>query len=93
MILNETFSSASASQASTSKAIEPGKSLPAEIVGINLKVNNCEFDVSLYREKVKDINTAQISNLIKNVFKPDKQFPLLKLMVEVLDKERVIKMG
>ena len=92
MLLNETFSSAAASQASTSKAIEPAKSLPAEIVDINLKVNNCEFDVSLYREKVKDINTAQISNLIKNVFKPDKQFPLLKLMVEVLDKERV-KMG
>ena len=44
------------------QAIKPAKSLPAEIVGINLKVNNCEFDVSLYREKVKDINTAQISN-------------------------------
>ena len=38
------------------------KSFPTEIVDINLKVNNCEFDVSLYREKVKDINTAQISN-------------------------------
>ena len=74
---NETFSSAAASQASTSKVIEPAKSLPAEIVDINLKVNICEFDVSLYRE-VKDMNTAQISNLIKNVFKPDKQFPFTK---------------
>ena len=62
MLLNETFSSAAASQASTSNAIKPAKSLPADIVDINLKVNNCEFDVSLYREKVKDINTAQISN-------------------------------
>ena len=62
MLLNEIFSSAAAFQASTSKAIKPAKSLPADIVDINLKVNNCEFDVSLYREKVKDINTAQISN-------------------------------
>ena len=52
--------------------------MPAEIVDINLKVNRCEFDGSLYREKVKDMNTAQISNLIKNVFKPDKQFPFTK---------------
>ena len=49
----EAFSSAAASKASTSKAIEPAKSFPAEIVDINLKVNNCEFEVSLYREKVR----------------------------------------
>ena len=72
------FPPVAASQASTSKVIEPAKSLPAEIVDINLKVNSCEFNVSLYREKVKDMNTAQISNLIKNVFKPDKQFPFTK---------------
>ena len=57
-----------------SKVIEPAKSLFAEIVDINMKVNSCEFD----RKKVKDMNTAQISNLIKNVFKPDKQFPFTK---------------
>ena len=45
---------------------------------VDIKVNSCEFNVFLYREKVKDMNTAQISNLIKNVFKPDKQFPFTK---------------
>ena len=76
---NEAFSSAAAFQVSTSKVLEPVKSLPtAEIVDKDLKVNSCEFDVSLYREKVKGLNTAQISNLIKNVFKPEKQFPFPK---------------
>ena len=41
---NETFSSAAAFQVSTSKVLEPAKSLPsAEIVGKHLKVNSCEF--------------------------------------------------
>ena len=83
---NETFSSAAAFQVSTSKVLEPAKSLPtAEIVDKDLKVNSCEFDVSLYREKVKGLNTAQISNLIKNVSSLTNNFPFLKLMAEVLD--------
>ena len=32
----------------------------------------------MYREKVKGTNTAQISNLIKNVYKPEKHFPFPK---------------
>ena len=76
---NEAFSSAAAFQVNTSKVLGPAKTLlTAEIVDKVFKVNSCEFDVPLYREKVKGLNTAQISNLIKNVFKPDKQFPFPK---------------
>ena len=58
---NETFSSAAAFQVSTSKVLEPAKSLPtAEIVDKDLKVNSCEFDVSLYREKVKGLNQLKL---------------------------------
>ena len=45
------FPPVAASQASTSKVIEPAKSLPSEIVDINLKVNSCEFNKFLCIER------------------------------------------
>ena len=51
-------------------------SIKGSFLVYNQHHHHCEFDVSLFRKKVKNMNTVEISNLIKNVFKPDKQFPL-----------------
>jgi hypothetical protein len=41
--------------------------------------------VALYREKVKGMDTSEICNLIKHVFKPDKHYSFPKPVAEVLD--------
>ena len=44
-----------------------------------------KFDVSLYREKVKGMDTSEICNLIRNVFKPNEHYIFPKTNGGVLD--------
>lgn len=75
---NETFSSpaAYAAAASTSVTVpqESGELTRNQLI----YVTGSSFDVSLFREKVKGMDSPQILNLVKNVFKPDKQFSFPK---------------
>ena len=48
-------------------------------------INTTNLMFLCVERKVKGLNTAQISNLIKNVFKQTNNFPFLKPMAEVLD--------
>lgn len=47
-------------------------------IGEKVKLNFNNFDVALYRDKVKGMSTSEICNLIKNVFRPDKQYSFPK---------------
>ena len=63
---------------STSTKPQQSSSLPttSKVPGSEVKhvhdVN--KFDVSLYREKVKGLETSEICNLIRNVFKPNEHY-------------------
>ena len=71
---NETYSSPAAlatAQINLDQQPSTSKESAAEEVKSNI-VNN--FDVSLYRKKVKGMNNPEICNLIKNVHRPDKSY-------------------
>ena len=48
------------------------------ILYLKSQVESGTFDVSLFREKVKGMDSPRILNLVKNVFKPDKKFSFPK---------------
>ena len=62
---------------STSSEVCSVTSHPTRNKGLSAERGNphfiTNFDVALYREKVKGTNNTQICSLIRNVFKPDSQ--------------------
>ncbi|XP_028406782.1 52 kDa repressor of the inhibitor of the protein kinase-like [Dendronephthya gigantea] len=52
---------------------------PDILLSGNVKSNFVhEFDVASYRERVKGMHSSEICNLVRNVFRPDKNFPFPK---------------
>ena len=64
-----------------STAVFPGTSKPSLTSKMSTEIKHDAinyFDVCLYRERVKGMNTSDICNLIKNVFKPDEHYSFPK---------------
>lgn len=80
--LDEFATPSSTSRHSSTKTQQSTTSLPAtNMVQTFPEVKHDftpNFDVALYREKVKGMDTSEICNLIKHVFKPDKHYSFPK---------------